>query len=163
MKFASSIAVLAILSLAAIPAMADMTDYQKGVHDGLMNGLKIAYLLGGAPYNTNSNQQYSNMINPFNSWLQSVFAANQTEISFFWMKPLTTDVNPNVVPYSTSKYKPVHAVDASFNQTNRTVMGPQGQTIFGEPIDHYCTDNPNSPACNYAGTPFYGNQPLGSV
>lgn len=175
MKFASLIAVVAILSLAAIPAMADMTDYQKGVNDGLMNGLRISYLLGGAPYSTSAAQQYTNMVNPFNSWLQSVFGANQTEINLFWMKPLSTDVNPNVAPYSTSKYKPIHAVDASFNQTNRTVMGPQGQTIHGQPIDAYCTTNPDAPACNYVGTPFNGqpnpstgqpygsDQPLGSV
>ena len=34
MKFARLMAVVAILSLMAIPAMADMTDYQKGVKDG---------------------------------------------------------------------------------------------------------------------------------
>jgi len=165
MKFASLIAVAAILSLVAIPAMADMTDYQKGVNAGLMNGLRIGYLLGGAPYDTNAAQKYSSMVNSFNSWLQGTFGANQTEINLFWMKPLSTDVNPNVVPYSTSTYnKPVHAIDASFNQTNRTVMGPQGQTIYGEPIDHYCTDNPGSPACDLTNTPYgSGQQPLGSV
>ena len=165
MNFASLIAVAAILSLVAIPAMASMTDYQKGVNDGLMNGLRIGYLLGGAPYNTNSAQQYGSMVNSFNSWLQSEFGANQTELNLFWMKPLTSDVNPNVVPYSTSTInKPVHAIDASWNQTNRTVLGPQGQTIYGEPIEHYCTDNPNAPACDLSNTAYgAGQQPLGSA
>jgi hypothetical protein len=176
MKFASLIAVAAILSLVAIPAMAELTDYQKGVNDGLASGLRIGYLLGGAPYSTSANQQYSSMVNSFNSWLQSEFGSNQTEINLFWMKPLSSDVNPNVVPYSTSTInKPVHAIDASFNQTNRSVLGPQGQTIYGEPIDHYCTDNPNAPACDYRNTPYNGqinpstgqpygsDQPLGGV
>ena len=176
MKFTKLMAIVAMFSLVAMPVMAELTDYQRGVEDGIKAGGRITYYMGAAPYDTNATQQYSTMVNPFNSWLQSVFGSNQTALNLFWMKPLSSNVNPNVVPYSTSTYnKPIHAIDASFNQTNRTVMGPQGQTIYGEPIDHYCTDNPDSPACDLRSTPFNGqinpstgqpygsDQPLGGV
>jgi hypothetical protein len=168
MKFTRIMAIVAMFSLVAMPVMAELTDYQRGVEDGIKAGGRITYYMGAAPYDTKAAQQYSGMVNQFNSWLQSVFGSNQTALNLFWMRQLSSDVNPNVNPYSTSTYnKPVHAIDASWNQTNRTVMGPQGQTIYGEPIDAYCTDNPNAPACNYIGTPYSGkggsDQPLGGV
>jgi hypothetical protein len=160
MKFTRMMATVAMFSLVAMPAMAELTDYQRGVEDGIKAGGRITYYLGAAPYDTNAAQQYSSLINPFNSWLQTVFGSNQTALNIFLMKPYSSIANP----YRTSVYnKPVHAIDASFNQTNRTVLGPQGLTVYGEPIDHYCTDNPSSPACDLSGTPYYGQQPLGSV
>ena len=172
MKFTRMMAIVAMFSLVAMPVMAELTDYQRGVEDGIKAGGRITYYMGAAPYDTNAAQQYSGMVNQFNSWLQSVFGSNQTALNLFWMRPLSS----SVMPISTSSYnKPVHAIDASWNQTNRTIMGPQGQTIYGEPIDHYCTDNPNSPYCNINNAPYTGthtvngvtytgsDQPLGSV
>lgn len=164
MKFTRIVAIVAMFSLAALPVMAELTDYQRGVEDGIKAGGRITYYLGAAPYDTNSANQYSNLVNPFNAWLQSVFGSNQTALNTFWMKPLSSNVNP----YSTTSYntynKPIHAIDASFNQTNRTILGPQGQTVYGEPIEHYCTDNPNSPICDLSNAPYgNGQQPLGSA
>jgi hypothetical protein len=172
MKFTRMMAIVAVFSLVAMPVMAELTDYQRGVEDGIKAGGRITYYYGAAPYDTNAAQQYSGMINQFNSWLQSVFGSNQTALNLFWMKPLSS----SVMPISTSSYnKPIHAIDASFNLTNRTIQGPQGQTIYGEPIEHYCTDNPNSPYCDVTRTPYTGvvkgnsntnlgsDQPLGGV
>lgn len=141
MKFASLIAVAAIILLVAIPAMADMTDYQKGVNDGLANGLRIGYLLGGAPYDTNAAQQYSGMVNPFNSWLQAVFGANQTELNLFWMKPLpgqttATGFQPYPVVNST---KPVHSIDGSWNQSTTTYHADEKGKIHGYDPETYYT------------------------
>jgi hypothetical protein len=163
MRFTRMMAIVAMFSLVAMPVMAELTDYQRGVEDGIKAGGRITYYYGAAPYDTNAAQKYGSMVNSFNAWLQSVFGSNQTALNLFWMKPLTSDVNPNVVPTSTYN-KPVHAIDASWNQTNRTVLGPQGQTIYGEPIEHYCTDNPNAPACDLSNTAYgAGQQPLGSA
>ena len=141
MKFASLIAVAAILSLVAIPAMAEMTDYQKGVNDGLANGLRIGYLLGGAPYDTNANQQYNGMVNPFNSWLQAVFGANQTEINLFWMKTLSgqTMVGGYQAYPVVNSTKPVHSIDGSWNQTTAVYHADQKGKIYGYDPDTYYT------------------------
>ena len=159
MKFASLIAVAAILSLVAIPAMADMTDYQKGVNAGLMNGLRIGYLLGGAPYDTNAAQQYSGMVNPFNSWLQGTFGANQTEINLFWMKPLSGQaIVGGYQAYSTSNLtKPVHSIDGSWNQTTTAYHADTKGKIYGYDPDTYYTmvgwnNAPTSPAAASGGS-----------
>jgi hypothetical protein len=161
MKFTKLMAIVAMISLVAVPVMAELTEYQRGVEDGLKAGGRVTFYYGAAQYDTKAAQQYGSMVNQFNSWLQSVFGSNQTALNLFLMKPLPSYVNP----YSTStNNKPIHAIDASFNQTNRTVLGPQGQTIYGEPIEHYCTDNPNSPACDLSNTPYgAGQQPLGDA
>jgi hypothetical protein len=141
MKFASLIAVAAILSLVAVPAMAVMTDYQKGVNDGLANGLRIGYLLGGAPYNTNANQQYSSMVNPFNSWLQGTFGANQTEINLFWMRPLSGQATVGgYQAYPTNNLtKPVHSIDGSWNQSTTSYHADAKGQIYGYDPDTYYT------------------------
>ena len=150
MKFVSLIAVVAILSLVAIPAMASMTDYQKGVNDGLANGLRIGYLLGGAPYNTNANQQYSSMVNPFNSWLQGTFGANQTEINLFWMKPLSGQAMAGgYQAYPTNNLtRPVHSIDGSWNQSTVSYHADQKGQIYGYDPDTYYTmvGSQNQPA-----------------
>lgn len=142
MKFASLIAVAAILTLVAVPAMATLTDYQRGVNDGLANGLRIGYLLGGAPYDTIAAQKYSEMVNPFNSWLQAVFGANQTEINLFWMRPLSgqTATATGFQAYPTSNLtKPVHSIDGSFNQSTTRYNPDIKGKIYGYDPDTYYT------------------------
>ena len=168
---------LILLAVLIAPSYAELTDYQKGFEAGLKSG----FALGQAYQQSNdgkiSIQQYNQVAAQYNALIQSLFAGNQTAISTLLIPATTTDVPANVYPVSSSYNNPkVHAIDASFNQTNRTVMGPQGQTIHGEPIDAYCTDNPDAPACNYIGTPYSGqiknpktgelygsDQPLGGV
>jgi len=120
--------------------MAELTDYQKGVNDGLANGLRIGYLLGKSSYDTNAAQQYGSLVNPFNSWLQSVFGANQTEINLFWMKPLAGQAMVGgYQAYPTNNLsRPVHAIDASWNQTTSYHADQKGK-IYGYDPDTYYT------------------------
>jgi hypothetical protein len=156
-------AAVAMLSLMALPVMAELTDYQKGVYDGLKTGGQISYLLGSAPYDTTAAQQYNSMVNQFNAWLQAVFGNNQTAINTFLMQPLSGQAGlAYQYPATAYNTKPIHAIDSSFNQTNHTVVAPQGQTVYGVPIEHYCTDNPDSPACNNIPEAFR-DSPLGYV
>lgn len=141
MKFASLIAVAAILTLVAVPAMATLTDYQRGVNDGLANGLRVGYLLGGAPYDTTAAQKYSDMVNPFNSWLQAVFGANQTEINLFWMRPLSgqTMANGFQVYPKNNLTKPVHSIDGSWNQSTTPYHADAKGKIYGYDPETYYT------------------------
>lgn len=142
MKFASLIAVAAILTLVAVPAMATLTDYHRGVNDGLANGLRMGYLLGGAPYDTSAAQKYSDLVNPFNSWLQAVFGANQTEINLFWMRPLSgqTMAGGYQMYPTVNKTKPVHSIDGSWNQSTTARYNPDVKNkIYGYDPDTYYT------------------------
>ena len=152
----------------AIPAMAELTDYQKGVQAGIKAGFSMGRSYQQSYDGTLDVGRYNQAVNNYDQTIQSIFAGNQTAINTLLINPTstaTTDVNPNVAP-ANSYRKPIHAIDASFNQTNTTVAAPpQGQTIYGEPIDAYCTDNPDAPACNLVGTPYSASngQPLGGV
>ena len=161
--------ILAITALIVllIPAMAELTDYQKGVQAGIKAGFSMGRSYQQSYDGTLDIGRYNQAVNKYDQAIQSVFAGNQTAINMFLINPTataTTDVSPNVAPTSTANYRPVHAIDASWNQTTQTVAAPpQGQTIYGEPIDAYCTDNPDAPACNLVGTPYSGQQPLGGA
>lgn len=141
MKFTRTMAVIAMLSLVAMPAMAELTDYQKGVNDGLIKGLRIGYMLGGSPYDTNSAQQYSGMVNPFNVWLQSVFGANQTALSIFEMKPLSgqTMVGGYQAYPTVNSTKPTHNIDGSWNQSTTAYHPDAKGKIYGYDPDTYYT------------------------
>ena len=89
MKFSRLTAIIAMLSLMALPVLAELTDYQQGVYDGLSAGGQIGYLRGAAPYDATAAQQYNITVNQYNAWLQSVFGDNQTAINNFWMNPLS--------------------------------------------------------------------------
>jgi hypothetical protein len=87
MKFSILTAIIAMLSLMALPVLAELTDYQQGVYDGLSAGGQIGYLRGAAPYDATAAQQYNITVNQYNAWLQSVFGDNQTAIDNFWLNP----------------------------------------------------------------------------
>jgi len=84
---------LLIFLYLTIPVIGELTDYQKGVNDGLASSLRIGYQLGKAPYDINAAQQYNSMVDPFNTWLQAVFGANKTAVNLFWMKSQVFGMN----------------------------------------------------------------------
>ncbi len=135
MNLKRAFAILALWSLATIPAMGELTDYQKGVTDGLQAGLIMGRLLGAASYDPAQAQEYNNRVDSFNRGLSSVFGNNQTALSMFWMQsqasyPLTSSGN-----YST---KPIHAIDASWNQTRRVNADLlSGGKYYGYDLDSY--------------------------
>lgn len=146
MKFTRIFAILVLLSLVAIPALGELTDYQKGVMDGMKAGLRMGKLLGAAPYDPAQAQEYANMVETFNQGLSSIFGENTEAIKMFWMSPL-----PGYSP-STFSNKPIHAIDASWNQTNKTVLGDRDTgRIFDMPASSYYTWVGNAPALPYSG------------
>jgi len=136
MKFAKMFAMIALLSLAVVPAMGELTDYQKGVEAGLQAGMTIARLLGAAPFDPSMAQQYNNQVDAFNQGLSGIFAGNQTVIDKFWLKPYGT------ATAAASAYtgKPVHSIDGSWNNTTRVLGDPdEGKRIYDMPASSYYT------------------------
>ena len=174
MKIALS--TLVLLAVLVAPSLAALTDYQSGFEAGLKSGFSLGKAYQQSTDGKISIQQYNQVAASYNALIQSLFAGNQAEMSTLLIGLMSTDVPANVYPVSSYANKPVHAIDASWNQTNRTVLGPQGQTIHGEPIDAYCTQYPDTPACQISNTPYTGtftdkngvkhtgtDQPLGGV
>ena len=139
------IAVLVLISLAALPAMAELTDYQKGVQEGIKAGFAMGQAYQGLNDGAVTSDQYGQTVNSFNSFVQAVFAGNQTAINQFLMNPQATRVGTGYQAYPSAINKPVHAIDASWNQTatyNPDVKG----TVYGMPADAYYTWTGNWPA-----------------
>lgn len=150
MKFAKMFAMIALLSLAVVPAMGELTDYQKGVQAGLQAGMSIARLLGAAPFDPSMAQQYNNQVDAFNQGLSGIFAGNQTVIDKFWLKPYGT-ATAAAAAYTT---KPVHSIDGSWNNTTSRVLGDQdeGKRIYDMPASSYYTWVGNAPGLTYNNT-----------
>ena len=142
MKFAKMFVMIALLSLAAVPAMGELTDYQNGVQAGLQAGMTIAKLLGAAPFDPSMAQQYNNQVNAFDQGLSSVVAGNQTVIDKFWLKPYGTAAA--AAAYTS---KPVHSIDGSWNNTTRVLGDPdEGKRIYDMPAAAYYAWTGNYPA-----------------
>ena len=108
MKFSRLTAIIAMISLMALPVLAELTDYQQGVYDGLSAGGQIGYLRGAAPYDATAAQQYNITVNQYNAWLQSVFGDNQTAIDNFWLNPIPqTGVQIEPIPQTGVQIKPI--------------------------------------------------------
>ncbi len=137
MKFTRIFAVLTLLSLVVIPAMGELTDYQRGVADGLTNGLRMGRLLGAAPYDADSSMKYNDQVTTFNQGLAAVFGNNQTALNMFWMQPFGNGITTAAALGNYSS-KPIHAIDASFNQTRKVNpdLLSQGK-YYGYDLDSY--------------------------
>jgi hypothetical protein len=157
MKLTRVIAVLAILSLVVIPALGELTDYQKGAMDGMKAGLRMGKLLGAAPYDPSQAQEYNSLVDTFNQGLSALFGDNADVIKMFWMSPLSG--------YGTAakaiSSKPVHAIDGSWNQTNRTITGDVDTgRVYGMPASSYYTWVGTAPQLPYSGTTDAQGNPI---
>jgi hypothetical protein len=136
MKLTRVIAVLAILSLVVIPALGEMTDYQKGAMDGMKAGLRMGKLLGAAPYDPSQAQEYNSLVDTFNQGLSALFGENTEAIKMFWMSPYGLAAGAGYDALNNLSFKPVHSIDGSFNQSRKVNPDAQGK-IYGYDPDTY--------------------------
>jgi hypothetical protein len=118
MKLIAAMAVFIMLITAAPPALGEMTEYQRGVANGLKIGLFMGEYNGRGQYVTDYAGQFNTYLESYNQFLWASFANNQTMINEFMLSPIA------VMPRSSSTgvFKP----DASGR-------------IFGYPADSYYT------------------------
>jgi hypothetical protein len=118
MKLIVAMAVFIMLITAAPPALGEMTEYQRGVANGLKIGLFMGEYYGKGQYVTDYAGQFNTYLESYNQFLWASFANNQTLINEFMLSPIA------VMPRSSSTgvFKP----DASGR-------------IFGYPADSYYT------------------------
>lgn len=125
--------VLAILVLIT-PSLA-LTDYQRGVLDGLNRGWYMAQKYDQA--NTGDPTAYNQAIPKYNEWIVSIFGQNES----LMLKPINQALQAQ--PYFISKtIQPVHAIDASWNQTSLVPQPDASGRILGLPAEVYYSWGP---------------------
>lgn len=118
MKLIAAMTVLIMLILAVAPVFGEMTDYQKGVANGLRIGLFMGEYHGRGQYVLESAGQFNTYLENYNQFLWDTFADNQTLMKEFMLSPLAAGVKSS----STGVLRP----DASGR-------------ILGYPADSYYT------------------------
>jgi hypothetical protein len=88
MKLIAAIAVLILLIIAVPPALGEMTDYQKGVANGLRIGLFMGEYHGKGQYVVESAGQFNTYLENYNQFLWESFAENQSLINEFMLSPI---------------------------------------------------------------------------
>lgn len=88
MKIAVLIAVLILFSLSIAPAFGEMTEYEKGVANGLKIGLFMGELYGKAQSATSAAKEFNSYLDRFDAFLRASFGTNQTLIDSFRLEPI---------------------------------------------------------------------------
>jgi len=88
MKLIAAVAVLIMLTLAIPCALGEMTEYQKGVANGLKIGLFMGEYHGKGQYVTETAGQFNTYLENYNKFLWDSFANNQSLINEFMLSPI---------------------------------------------------------------------------
>ena len=128
------IIMLIIFSL-IVPSLA-LSDYQRGVLDGLQKGWNLSMRYDKAkagdivPYNL--------AVPEYNAWIMAIFGVNKS----LMLKPFATPATPNAYFISKS-FTPKHSIDASWNQSNSMQPEPDSSgMINGYPAEIYYSIGP---------------------
>ncbi len=88
MKILILIAVLTLFALNVAFAVGGMTDYERGVANGLKVGLFMGELYGRAQYAESAAREFNGYLEKFNAFLKDAFGTNQTLINEFQYDPI---------------------------------------------------------------------------
>ncbi len=88
MKFIAAVAVLVMLIIAVPPVLGEMTDYQRGVANGLKIGLFMGEYHGKGLYVMESAGQFNTYLENYNRFLWESFSDNQTLMNEFMLSPI---------------------------------------------------------------------------
>jgi len=101
-----------------VPVLAEMSDYQRGVANGLKIGLFMGEYYGRGQYVTDYAGQYNTYLDSYNQFLWATFADNRTLIQEFTRYPISTPVR---------------------SSSSGVLMPDASGRIFGYPADSYYT------------------------
>jgi hypothetical protein len=85
MKLIAAMAVLILLILAVPPVLGEMTEYQRGVANGLKIGLFMGEYHGKGQYVMETAGQFNTYLESYNKFLWDSFADNKTLIKEFML------------------------------------------------------------------------------
>jgi hypothetical protein len=129
--------IFALVLLALIPASSGLTDYQKGVLDGLTHGWSMAQRYcqaqGGDP------TAYNQAVPDYNAWIKGIFGENES----LMLKSMSGAMQAQ--PFSISgTAKPVHGIDSSWNRTLPEQFPKPDALgrVYGYPAEEYYAIGP---------------------
>jgi hypothetical protein len=127
--------IFALIVLVLIAPSLALTDYQQGVLDGLSHGWNMAQRFDQA--SAGDPTAYNQAVPGYNEWIVSVFGQNES----LMLKPL--NISPQSQPYFMEQtIKPVHAIDATWNQTSLVPQPDASGRIQGLPAEVYYSWGP---------------------
>ena len=113
-----------------------LSDYQRGVLDGLNRGWNMAQRYDQAK--AGDIAPYNQAVPQYNAWIQAIFGMNES----LMLQPYAASAKQK--PYSISKtFTPVHSIDASWNQSTSLLPEPDAYgMINGYPAEVYYSIGP---------------------
>jgi hypothetical protein len=136
MKRALFVLIIAILTIGLAEPILALSDYQRGVLDGLGMGWTMAQKYDKAMGGDTS--PFNNAVFDYNAWIESIFGKNET----LMLKPFPKSANPETYFISKS-YTPVHSIDTSWNQSNSLLPDADDyDMIGGYPAETYYSIGP---------------------
>lgn len=113
-----------------------LSDYQRGVLDGLNRGWNMAQRYDQAK--AGDIAPYNQAVPDYNAWIQAIFGSNES----LMLQPFAASAKPT--PYSIGKtFRPVHNIDGSWNQSASMLPEPDANgMINGYPAETYYSIGP---------------------
>lgn len=117
------------------PSLA-LSDYQRGVLDGLKWGWNMSQLYDQAK--AGDVVSYNKAAAEYNDWIRSIFGMNES------LMLQTFAASARSQPYSISRtYNPIHSIDASWNQSKSLLPDPDAfGMVNGIPAEVYYSFGP---------------------
>ncbi len=109
MKSALFALLIVLFALNQIDSSQALSDYQRGVLDGLNWGWNMSHRYDQA--NAGDIVAYNLAVAEYNAWIQAIFGMNES------LMLQTFAASAKSQPYFITKtYNPIHSIDAKFNQ-----------------------------------------------
>jgi hypothetical protein len=102
MKLKRLLVLLTLIFLLSISVLGELTEYQRGVANGLKIGLLMGEYYGRGQYVVDYANQYNAYLDNYNQFLWSSFGGNQTIMDEFLMQSLAASGTKKVTKSNTS-------------------------------------------------------------
>jgi hypothetical protein len=136
MKCALFALVILLIIFNLIDLSPALSDYQRGVLDGLERGWNMCQRYDQAK--AGDIAPYNQAVPDYNAWILAIFGRNESLMLQTFAAPAKAE------PYSIGKrFTPIHSIDASWNQSNSMLPEPDAYgMINGYPAEVYYSIGP---------------------
>lgn len=134
----STLIILAFIFNLIGPSLA-LSDYQRGVLDGLSRGWNMSQRYDQAK--AGNIAPYNQAVAEYNAWIEAIFGRNES----LMLQPFAASVKPTTPTtyYASRTFTPIHGIDASWNQSNSLLPEPDAYgMINGIPAEIYYSIGP---------------------
>jgi len=138
LSFALLIVLIAFVQTGPSLAFSDLalSDYQRGVLDGLKWGWNMSHLYDQAK--AGNVVSYNQAVTEYNNWIRSIFGMNES----LMLQTFAAPTRPQPY-YISSTYNPIHSIDASWNQSKSLLPEPDAfGMVNGIPAEVYYSFGP---------------------